>query len=263
EDLRRAAEAGTLQTLRGLSAKTEQLILEGIARLESAPQRMLLHRAEAAINGLIAALTETPGLHSIEPAGSFRRRRESIGDLDLLAETEDGPGLIERFTSLGVVDHVVNKGGYKAAVRLLRGPQADLMVMPPGTAGTYRIHFTGSKEHNVRLRERARDQGWSLSEKGFGASARTASPSRAIRRSSRRSPRRPRRTRSSVSLSSNRSCARTVARSRRRSPAHCRASSSSATCVATSTAIPTGPTVPSRSRSWPSSRVGAATPIRS
>jgi len=167
EDLRRAAEAGTLQTLRGLSAKTEQLILEGIARLESAPQRMLLHRAEAAINGLIAALTETPGLHSIEPAGSFRRRRESIGDLDLLAETEDGPGLIERFTSLGVVDHVVNKGGYKAAVRLLRGPQADLMVMPPGTAGTYRIHFTGSKEHNVRLRERARDQGWSLSEKGF------------------------------------------------------------------------------------------------
>ena len=62
---------------------------------------------------------------------------------------------------------MLNKGGYKAAVRLLRGPQVDLMVMPPGAAGTYRIHFTGSKEHNVRLRERARDQGWSLSEKGF------------------------------------------------------------------------------------------------
>jgi DNA polymerase (family 10) len=167
EDLRQAAEAGTLQSLRGLSAKTEQLILEGIARLESAPRRMLLHRAEATIDGLIEALTETPGLRSIEPAGSFRRRRESIGDLDLLAETDDGPGLIERFTTLGVVDHVINKGGYKAAVRLLRGPQADLMVMPPGAAGTYRIHFTGSKEHNVRLRERARDQGWSLSEKGF------------------------------------------------------------------------------------------------
>ncbi len=167
EDLRQAAEAGTLQTLRGLSAKTEQLILEGIARLESAPKRMLLHRAEALLLGLMEALTDTPGLRSIEPAGSFRRRRESIGDLDLLAETDDGPALIERFTTLGVVDHVVNKGGYKAAVRLLRGPQADLMVMPPDTAGTYRIHFTGSKEHNVRLRERARDQGWSLSEKGF------------------------------------------------------------------------------------------------
>ncbi len=167
DDLRQAAEAGTLQSLRGLSAKTEQLILEGIARLESAPKRLLLHRAEATILGLIEALTDTPGVRSIEPAGSFRRRRESIGDLDLLAETDDGPALIERFTTLGVVDHVVNRGGYKAAVSLLRGPQADLMVMTPGTAGTYRIHFTGSKEHNVRLRERARDQGWSLSEKGF------------------------------------------------------------------------------------------------
>ncbi len=167
DDLRQAAEAGTLQTLRGLSAKTEQLILEGIARLESAPKRMLLHRAEALLLGLMEALSDTPGVRSIEPAGSFRRRQESIGDLDLLAETDDGPALIERFTTLGVVDHIVNKGGYKAAVRLLRGPQADLMVVPPGAAGTYRIHFTGSKEHNVRLRERARDQGWSLSEKGF------------------------------------------------------------------------------------------------
>ncbi len=167
EGLRAAAEAGTLRGLRGLSARTEALILEGIRRLESAPQRMLLHRAEAHILGLMAALTGSPGLTSIEPAGSFRRRRETIGDLDLLAETDDGAALIERFTALGVVDHVVNRGEYKAAIRLLRGPQADLMVMPPGVAGTYRIHFTGSKEHNVRLRERARDQGWSLSEKGF------------------------------------------------------------------------------------------------
>ena len=108
-----------------------------------------------------------PGRLGVEPAGSFRRRKESIGDLDLLAETDDGPGLIERFTTLGVVDHVLNKGGYKAAVRLMRGPQVDLMVMAPGTAGTYRSTSPGSKEHNVRLRERARDMGWSLSEKGF------------------------------------------------------------------------------------------------
>ncbi len=167
EDLRLAAEAGRLRTLRGLSAKTEQLILEGIARLASTPDRMLLHRAEATVTGLIEALIGTPGVHSIEPAGSLRRRRETIGDLDLLAETDDGPGLIDRFTGLGVVEDVINRGGYKAAVRLLRGPQVDLMVMRPGEAGTYRIHFTGSKEHNVRLRERARDRGWSLSEKGF------------------------------------------------------------------------------------------------
>jgi DNA polymerase (family 10) len=167
DDLRQAAEAGTLRSVKGLSAKTEQLVLEGIERLETRPQRMLLYQARDRIDGIIAALADTPGVHSIEPAGSYRRRKETIGDLDLLAETDDGPGLITRFTTLGVVDHVVNQGSYKAAVGLLRGPQVDLMVMPPGEAGTYRIHFTGSKEHNVRLRERARDQGWSLSEKGF------------------------------------------------------------------------------------------------
>ena len=166
-DLRQAAEAGRLRSLRGMSARTEQLILEGIDRLDAAPQRLLLHQAEATIDGLIQALSDTPGLASIEPAGSFRRRRESIGDLDLLAETDDGPALIERLVTLGVVDHVINRGGHKAAIRLLRGPQVDLMIMPRGGAGTYMIHFTGSKDHNVRLRERARDQGWSLSEKGF------------------------------------------------------------------------------------------------
>ena len=123
--------------------------------------------AETLIDGLIDVLAPTPGVQSIEPAGSFRRRRESIGDLDLLAETDQPAALIDAFASFGLVDSVINRGGYKAAVRLMRGPQVDLMVMPPGEAGTYRIHFTGSKEHNVRLRAMARDQGWSLSEKGF------------------------------------------------------------------------------------------------
>ena len=134
DDLRKAAEAGTIRGLRGLSERTEQLILEGIHRLETTPRRLLLHRAEAAILGMIEAFTDTPGVRSIEPAGSFRRRRESIGDLDHLAETDDGPGLIERFTTMGLVEQVLNKGGYKAAARLLRGPQVDLMVMPPGAA---------------------------------------------------------------------------------------------------------------------------------
>lgn len=167
EDLRRAAEAGTLRGLRGISARTERLILDGIERLESTPRRMLLDRAEEIVDGLVAGLADVPGATVVEPAGSFRRRRESIGDLDLLAETDDPPALIERFTTLGVVDEVLNRGKVKASVRLLRGPQVDLMLVPPGELGTYRIHFTGSREHNVRLRARARDLGWSLSEKGF------------------------------------------------------------------------------------------------
>ena len=167
DELRAAAQEGRLRTVRGLSEKTEQSILEGIDALANRQERLLLGQAEQIIERLLSILSDVPGVGSIEPAGSFRRRRETIGDLDLLAETSDSAALIERFTSLSAVERVINRGGYKAAVGLVRGPQVDLMVMPPGEAGTYRIHFTGSKEHNVKLRARARDRGWSLSEKGF------------------------------------------------------------------------------------------------
>jgi DNA polymerase (family 10) len=167
EDLKRAAEAGSLQGLRGMSKRTEQLVLEGIARIEANPRRMLLNRAEATIEGIAMALESLPGVRSVEHAGSFRRKKETIGDLDLLVATDEPGVVLDAFTGLGVVDQVLNRGNAKAAVRLLRGPQVDLMVMPPDEAGTYLIHFTGSKEHNVKLRARARDRGWSLSEKGF------------------------------------------------------------------------------------------------
>ena len=167
DDLRQAAVAGRLRGLRGMSERTETLVLEGIERFGERVERMRLDRAEELASALIAAFSATSGVRSIESAGSFRRRRESIGDLDLLAETNEPAALMDAFTSFGLVEGVINRGSHKAAIRLLRGPQVDLMVMPPGEAGTYRIHFTGSREHNVRLRAMARDLGWSLSEKGF------------------------------------------------------------------------------------------------
>ena len=167
DDLRRAAEAGHLRGLKGISAGTEQRILDGIAQLESRPQRLLLDRAQAMSDDLVAQLAGSAGVGRIVQAGSLRRRRETIGDLDLLVETDAPEAVIERFTSLGVVDQVIGAGKAKASVRLLRGPQVDLMVMPPGEAGTYLVHFTGSAAHNVALRGIARDRGWSLSEKGF------------------------------------------------------------------------------------------------
>jgi DNA polymerase (family 10) len=260
DDLRIAAEGGRIRTLKGLSDRTEALILDGIRRLETTPQRMLLNKAEATILGFIEALTDTPGVSTIEPAGSFRRKRETIGDLDLLAETDDGPGLIERFTGLGIVDQVLNKGGYKAAVRVMRGPQVDLMVMPPGAAGTYRVHFTGSKEHNVRLRERARDMGWSLSEKGFLRIGEDGEPLTGDDAELRTFPTEEE---AYAFLSSNLSCARTRVRSRPRSPAACRPSSGSRTSPATCTVTPSGPTAPTRSRSWPRRLAGVGTPSRS
>jgi DNA polymerase (family 10) len=168
EDLRRAAEAGRLRELRGLSERTEAMVLEGIAKLESRPpRRLLLNQAEVIVEGLRSALEQVPGVRRVEVAGSFRRRRETIGDIDLLAETDDPDTVVERFVALGSVDRVLVTGPHKTAVQLLRGPQADLMTMPVGAAGTYLVHFTGSKEHNVKLRARARDRGWSLSEHGF------------------------------------------------------------------------------------------------
>jgi DNA polymerase (family 10) len=167
EDLRRAAEIGALRSLKGMSEKTEQQVLAGIAALESRQERMRLGQAEAIVEQLLVELAGVPGLRSIQPAGSYRRRRETVGDLDLLAETDRPDELVDRFATLPAVDSVLARGTRKAAIRLMRGPQVDLMIMPPGEAGTYLIHFTGSKEHNVRLRGMARDKGWSLSEKGY------------------------------------------------------------------------------------------------
>ena len=223
DDLRRAAEEGRLRAVRGMSAKTEALVLEGIARLEERFDRMRLDRAEELLTGLIDGLAATPGVISMEPAGSFRRRKESIGDLDLLAETDQPAALIDAFTTFGMVDSVINKGGYKAAVRLMRGPQVDLMVMPPGEAGTYRIHFTGLEGAQRPAPRDGPRPGLEPVREGLPAHRRgRRAADRRRRPSCGRSPPRPRRTPSSACRSSSPSCARTPARSRRRSPAGCR-----------------------------------------
>jgi DNA polymerase (family 10) len=111
-----------------------------------------------------------PGVSSVVAAGSFRRRRETVADIDLLVETDDPAATIRRVSHAPFVDGNAGPGeagGHRATVQLTRGPQLDVMAMPTGAAGTYLVHFTGSAAHNVRLRELARDRGWSLSEYGF------------------------------------------------------------------------------------------------
>ncbi len=166
-DLKAAAEAGELRGLKGISATTETRILDGIRALEARPRRLLLPQAQRISDDLVERLREVPGVRRVVQAGSLRRRRETIGDLDLLVETADPDAAVERFTHLPLVDRVLGAGHAKAAVTVLRGPQVDLMVMPPGESGTYLVHFTGSADHNIRLRGIARERGWSLSEKGF------------------------------------------------------------------------------------------------
>ncbi len=167
EDLEAAARAGRIRAVKGLGAKTEERIIDALAGLDDRSSRMRLGEAAGRLGSVMGALSGSPGIGALIPAGSFRRRRETIGDLDLLAEAQDGEALIARFTGLPGVGQVLAGGPHKAAVRLRGGPQVDLMVMPPGEAGAYLVHFTGSAAHNVRLRGLARERGWSLSEHGF------------------------------------------------------------------------------------------------
>ena len=113
------------------------------------------------IGGLLARLRDVPGVVRIEPAGSLRRRKATIGDLDLLAATESPQELIAVLDGLTEVDRILSAGTDKSSIVLGAGLQVDLMVCPPAAWGTHLVHFTGSKEHNVTLRGMALDRGLS------------------------------------------------------------------------------------------------------
>src|SRR5918999_1508891 len=165
--LRAAAEDGQLRGLKGLSARTEENVLAGISRLERVSTRILLHEADEMIAGLLERLREVPGVERLEPAGSLRRRRATIGDLDLLAATERPGDLVRALDGLQEVERVLSAGVDKSSIVLAGGPRVDLMICHPRAWGTHQVHFTGSARHNVALRGIAQDRGLSLSEKGF------------------------------------------------------------------------------------------------
>ena len=165
--LRAAAETGGLRHVKGLSERTEQNILEGIARIGRRSTRLLIHDADALIADLVARLRDVQGVRRIEPAGSLRRRQPTIGDLDLLAVVDDPGALIAALDGLPEVERILSAGTDKSSIVLRDGPQVDLMVCPTAAWGTHLVHFTGNKDHNIALRGMALDRGWSLSEKGF------------------------------------------------------------------------------------------------
>jgi DNA polymerase (family 10) len=170
-DLELAAREGKLRTVKGISARTEQRILDGLADLETRPpSRMHMAEARAVADRLVTLIETYPGVLGVTAGGSVRRGRETVGDLDLLVETDRPADVLAAVRTMPVAERVVagiRGGDHRVSVQLLRGPQADVMTFPPDRGGTYQVHFTGSAAHNVRLRERARDRGWSLSEHGF------------------------------------------------------------------------------------------------
>ena len=167
EELRAAAEGGQLRGLKGLSARTEENVLAGIERIEQRSSRLLIHEADALVADLLDQLRDVRGVTRIEAAGSLRRRRGTIGDLDILAAIRDPGRLIRTLDRLPAVERVLSAGTDKSSILLRGGPQVDLMVCPPEAWGTHLVHFTGSMAHNVALRGRALERGLSLSEKGF------------------------------------------------------------------------------------------------
>jgi len=165
EDLKRAAEQERLRTLAGLGAKTEERILKALAEKKQEPSdRRLLGDGLGPLLAVVEVLQEHPAAAKVSEAGSARRRKETFRDLDIIATAKDPVALIDYFTKLKWVIEVVAKGPTKATVLSNEGLRFDLRVVPPESYGNLLQHFTGSKDHNVALRERAVKDGLSVSE---------------------------------------------------------------------------------------------------
>ena len=170
DELRAAAEAHRLRELPGLGAKTEERVLQALAEVPAngggGSSRALLGRALPFVSSVVAELAASPLVDRVSEAGSVRRRIETVRDLDVIATATDGEALIEFFTTLPWVADVVARGGTKATVVSHDGLRFDLRVVPPECYGNLLQHFTGSKDHNVALREDAVRRGLSVSEYG-------------------------------------------------------------------------------------------------
>jgi DNA polymerase (family X) len=167
-DLKTAAQEERLRVLPGLGAKLEERIVEELTQKRKAPEevRPLLGHGLPAVQAVVSVLREHPSALEVSEAGSVRRRKETFHDLDLIATATEPRELIEYFTKLRWIEKVAAKGESKATVVSNEGLRFDLRVVPSGLYGNLLQHFTGSKHHNVALREDAVRRGLSISENG-------------------------------------------------------------------------------------------------
>ncbi len=168
DDLEREARAGKLRKLRGFGAKMEERILESLARREHAAGKRISYVEAARIaERLVAHLRKCRAVEQLEVAGSFRRRRETVGDLDLLAAAARADPVMKQFAAFPDVITVTGAGETKASLVLRGGLQVDLRVVPQASFGAALLYFTGSKSHNVHLRRIAQARGFLLNEYGL------------------------------------------------------------------------------------------------
>lgn len=166
DDLRQAAQQGRIRELSGFGAKTEEKILHGL-EARGGEKRTPLPQAEEIAAPLADYLREGEGVKQLVVAGSFRRRRETVGDLDIVITAKRGSPAMDRFTGYDEVEQVVSKGKTRSTVRLRSGMQVDLRVVPEVSYGSALMYFTGSRAHNIALRKIAADRGWKVNEYGI------------------------------------------------------------------------------------------------
>jgi DNA polymerase (family 10) len=165
--LEEAIKDGRLHGMKGFGPKTEENILHGIDLMRRSGGRTLISVAMDLAERIVAELSSVKGAERVAYAGSLRRMAETIGDVDVLVASDDAEPVVERFVGLKLVDEVIASGGTKTSVRTGEGLQVDLRVVPPGCWGAAMQYFTGSKAHNIKVRERAVRRKLKLSEYGL------------------------------------------------------------------------------------------------
>jgi len=167
DELESAIIVGKVTKLYGMGDKTAENILHQIQAMRRKDQRIPIGEALPVVDKISTRLSELPGLKNMAAAGSLRRFQETIGDIDLMGTADNAPEIIHGFTSLPQVKEVLASGTTKASVVVSGGLQVDLRIVEHDSFGSTLQYFTGSKQHNINLRERARRQGLSLSEYGI------------------------------------------------------------------------------------------------
>ncbi len=166
DQLKEACEAGVVADLKGFGAKTVESILAGIEIADAANKRVYWAKADETAREILDHMQSCDEIRKIELAGSYRRRRETVGDLDILVVSENAEAVMDHFGAYHLVESVIGRGDTKMSVRIEESLQVDLRVVPAESFGAALQYFTGSKDHNVVLRGLAKQKGLKVNEYG-------------------------------------------------------------------------------------------------
>ncbi|MBA2115697.1 DNA polymerase/3'-5' exonuclease PolX [Bremerella alba] len=166
EDLKQACQDERVRALKGFGAKTEQTILSGIDLAATADQRVYWAKADKVVQRLRKHLESVEGIEKLTFAGSYRRGKETVGDIDILTVAESSTEAMDRLGEFPEIEEVIARGDTKMSIRLVSNMQVDLRVVPAKSYGAAMQYFTGSKEHNVKVRGIAKQRGLKINEYG-------------------------------------------------------------------------------------------------